>query len=104
MGINGGHIDVMNDEELELTNPFDDLWNTIMNWLNKHGHVGQITAKLLNKYKGKVEDMLKKILKTEAFELIGLIEKIKADIIKIINGGHIDVMNDEELELTNPFD
>ena len=50
--------------------------------------------------------MLTKILKTEAQELIGLIEKIKADIIKIINGGHIDVetMNDEELTLANPFD
>merc|ERR1711962_435480 len=98
--INGGHIDVdtMNDEEDALANPFDDLWNTIINWLNKHGHVGQIAAKLLNKYKGKVNDMLKKILKTEAQELIKLIDDIKADIIKIIRGGHIDVdvMNDEE--------
>merc|ERR1711962_200827 len=98
--INGGHIDVetMNDEEITLANPFDDLWNTIINWLNKHGHVGQIAAKLLNKYKGKVNDMLKKILNTAAQELIKLIDDIKADIIKIIKGGHIDVdvMNDEE--------
>merc|ERR1712180_575768 len=106
--INGGHIDVetMNDEELTLANPFDDLWKKLIDWLNTKGHAGVIIGKLLNKYKGKVEDMLTKILKTEAQELIGLIEKIKADIIKIINGGHIDVetMNDEELALANPFD
>jgi len=104
--IKGGHIDVMNDvmnDEGMLDSPFDDLWKKIIDWLNSKGHYGQIAVKLLNKYKGKVEVMLKKILKTEAQELIKLIDDIKADIIKIIKGGHIDVMNDEEM-LGNPID
>merc|ERR1719505_336328 len=88
--IKGGHIDVMNDvmnDEGMLDSPFDDLWKKIIDWLNSKGHYGQIAVKLLNKYKGKVEVMLKKILKTEAQELIKL----------------IDVMNDEEM-LGNPID
>merc|ERR1719193_2595483 len=91
--IKGGHIDVMNDEEM-LGNPIDDLWNKMIKWLNTKGRYGVIAGKLLNKYRGKVGAMLKKILKTEAAELIGLIEKVKDDVIKIIKGGHIDIMND----------
>merc|ERR1712072_1006940 len=95
----------MNDEEM-LFNPFDDMWQKIIDFFKAKGHMGEIFAKLLNKYKGKVEDMFKKILKNEAKELIKLIEDIKDDIIKIIEGGHINgsvSMNDEEM-LFNPFD
>merc|ERR1719283_665757 len=83
----------MDDEEM-LGNPIDDLWNKMIDWLNTKGRFGVIAGKLLNKYRGKVEAMLKKILKTEAAELITLIEKVRDDVIKIIKGGHIDVMND----------
>merc|ERR1719244_1152231 len=79
----------------------------MIKWLNTKGRYGVIAGKLLNKYRGKVEAMLKKILKTEAAELIGLIEKVKDDVIKIIKGGHIDVMNDlmnDEGMLDSPFD
>jgi len=79
----------MDDEEI-LTNFFDDAWKKMIDWLNTKGRFGVIAGKLLNKYRGKVEAMLKKILKTEAAELIGLIEKVRDDVIKIIKGGHID--------------
>ena len=70
--------------------------------LNKKGW--KIFAKLLNKYKGKVEQVFKKILKNEAMELIDVIGKMRDDIIKIIKGGHIEPMNDEDMEVFNPFD
>ena len=74
-----------------------------MNWLKSKGKWGKIAATLLAKYEAKIEAMFKGILKTEAEELIKLIEAVKNDIIKIISGGHIDVMNDEEM-LGNPLD
>ena len=61
----------------------------MIDWLNTRGRAGVVTAKLLIKYRGKIADMLKKILQTEAKELIGLIEKVKDDVITIIKGGHI---------------
>merc|ERR1712183_70394 len=79
----------------------------LIKWLNTRGRAGVVTAKLLVKYRGKIADMLKKILQTEAKELIGLIEKVKDDVITIIKGGHIDpknVMDDEEMMLGNPID
>ena len=81
------------------------MWQKIIDFFKSKGHVGEIVAKLLNKYKSKIEEMLKKILKTEAKELIKLIDEIKEDIIKIIKGGHIDVnlANDEEV-IGNPID
>jgi len=111
--IKGGHISnttqtmTMNDEEM-LGNPFDDLWKKIIDYFNKKGHYGQLFAKLLNKYKGKIEDMFKKILKNEATELIKLIEDMKNDIITIIKGGHISnttqgIMMDDEEILFNPY-
>merc|ERR1712212_851594 len=110
--IKGGHIDVMDDEELleMLGNPIEDLWKKMIEWLNTRGRAGVVTAKLLVKYGGKIADMLKKILQTEAKELIGLIEKVKDDVITIIKGGHIDpknvVMDDEEMleMLGNPIE
>merc|ERR1712198_337204 len=84
--ING---EFMDDEEI-LTNFFDDAWKKMIDWLNTKGRFGVIAGKLLNKYRGKVEAMLKKILKTEAAELITLIEKVRDDVIKIIKEGHID--------------
>ena len=74
-----------------------------MDLLNEKGW--KLTAKLLNKYKGKVDDMFKKILQKEAKELMELIANIRDDIIKIIKGGHITPqgLNDEEM-LSNPFD
>merc|ERR1712183_820853 len=113
--IKGGHIDpknvIMDDEEMLeiLENPIEDWWNAMIKWLNTRGRAGVVTAKLLVKYRGKIADMLKKILQTEAKELIGLIEKVKDDVITIIKGGHIDpknVMNDEEMleMLENPIE
>ena len=74
-----------------------------MDWLSSKGKVGKIAAQLLKKYAKKIENMFQGILKTEAEELIKLIESVKDDIIKIISGGHIDVMNDEEM-LDNTID
>merc|ERR1712142_998765 len=114
--IKGGHIDpknvVMDDEEMleMLGNPIEDLWKKIIDWLNTRGRAGVVTAKLLVKYRGKIADMLKKILQTEAKELICLIEKVKDDVITIIKGGHIKpenvVMDDEEMleMLGNPIE
>ena len=80
------------------------MWQKIIDFLKSKGHVGEIVAKLLNKYKNKVGEMFEKILKNEAKELIKLIGEIKEDIIKIIKGGHIDVnfANDEEV-VGNPI-
>ena len=82
----------------------------MIKWLNTRGRAGVVTAKLLIKYRGKIADMLKKILQTEAKELIGLIEKVKDDVITIIKGGHIKpenvVMDDEGMleMLGNPIE
>merc|ERR1712002_692627 len=92
-----------------LFNIFDGLWAKIIKYFQDLGKGGKIFAKLLNKYKGTIEDMFKKILKNEATELIKLIEDMKNDIITIIKGGHISnttqtIMMDDEEILFNIFD
>merc|ERR1711936_974020 len=70
--------------------------------LSKSGKFGNIVAKLMESYRKRITEMLIKIIKTEGEGLIEIIDHIKDDIIKIISGGHIDVLNDEELQ--NPLD
>merc|ERR1712142_501123 len=98
--ITGNDVDMMNDEVLE--NIFEDLWKKMLDALSKSGKFGDIVAKLMESYRKRITEMLMKIIKTEGEGLIEIIDHIKDDIIKIISGGHIDVLNDEKLE--NPLD
>jgi len=94
--IEGGHIDVMNDEEIE--NGFSDLWERFLNYLKASGKFGKIFAKILETYKDRVIAMVKKVMASGSDGLIKIIHDIRDDIVKIIEGGHIDVMDDEEIE------
>merc|ERR1711936_28579 len=80
--ISGGHIDVLNDEELE--NPLDDLWKRFIDYLKKQGKVK--IAEFLDKYKGKIEEMVEDMIKKEGKEPIIILEQIRDAIIKIITG------------------
>merc|ERR1711936_970115 len=91
--ISGGHIDVLNDEE--LANPLDDLWKRFIDYLKKQGKVK--IAEFLDKYKGKIEEMVKDIIKKEGKEPIIILEQIRDAIIKIITGNDIEMMDDEVL-------
>merc|ERR1711936_448380 len=91
--ISGGHIDVLNDEELE--NPLDDLWKRFIDYLKKQGKVK--IAEFLDKYKGKIEEMVEDIIKKEGKELIIILEQIRDAIIKIITGNDVEMMDDEVL-------
>ena len=68
-----------------------------MDYLTKSGKFGEIVAKLMESYRKRITEMVTKIIKTEGAGLIKIINQIKDDIIKIISGGHLEVMNDEEL-------
>merc|ERR1712141_22884 len=90
--ISGGHIDVMDDEKLFLTNPFEDMWQHILDFLRHRGKFGNVVATLMDKFKEKIKDMLRKILKEEGKAVIKIITDLRDDLIKIIHGGHIDVL------------
>merc|ERR1711936_1288148 len=91
--ISGGHIDVLNDEE--LANPLDDLWKRFIDYLKKQGKVK--IAEFLDKYKGKIEEMVEDMIKKEGKEPIIILEQIRDAIIKIITGNDIEMMDDEVL-------
>ena len=69
-----------------------------MNYLKASGKFGKIFAKILETYKDRVIAMVKKVMASGSDGLIKIIHDIRDDIVKIIEGGHIDVMNDEEIE------
>merc|ERR1719209_1773859 len=96
--INGGHIDLELDDE-EMENGIKEFWEKILAYLRAHGKFGKIMAKLLDAYKDRIGAMIKKVLSSGAADLIKVIHEIRDDIIKIINGGHIDFgLDDEEIE------
>jgi len=100
--ITGNDVDMVNDEV--LGNIFEDLWKKMLDALSKSGKFGNIVAKLMESYRKRIKEMLMKIIKTEGEGLIEIIDHIKDDIIKIISGGHIDALNDEEMTSKNPFE
>ena len=69
-----------------------------MNYLKSSGKFGKIFAKILETYKDRVVAMVKKVMASGSDGLIKIIHDIRDDIVKIIHGGHIDVMDDEEIE------
>ena len=69
-----------------------------MNYLKNSGKFGKIFAKILETYKDRVVAMVKKVMASGSDGLIKIIHDIRDDIVKIIHGGHIDVMDDEEIE------
>merc|ERR1719348_949376 len=96
--INGGHIELELDDE-EMENGIKELWDKFIAYLEKQGKFGKVMAKLLNAYKDRIGAMIKKVLSSGAADLIKVIHEIRDDIIKIINGGHIELeLDDEEIE------
>merc|ERR1712168_508917 len=87
----------MGDDE-EMGNGISDLWDELIKFLNGKGKVGKFFAQVMEKYKDRVVAMIKKLMSAQGEGLIKIIEEIKDDIIKIINGGHIYVLDDEEMD------
>merc|ERR1712002_426316 len=94
--INGGHVEELDDEE--MGNGISDLWDELIKYLNGKGKVGKFFAQVMEKYKDRVVAMIKKLMASQGEGLIKIIEKIKDDLIKIINGGHVEVELNRRVE------
>ena len=66
-----------------------------MDYLKTQGKFGKVIADLVEKYRVKIDTMIKEVIKKEGQDLIHLLEQIRDAIIKIITGNDVEMLDDE---------